>query len=97
MRSLLTSHSMSLPSLSGLDWRFELIEATRSSHALSQAAQGVFTLKLKLEGGDGGEGTSKDLMLASDWETLNYVTAQLESALVEAKSIHSRKVARNVK
>ncbi len=79
-----------------LDWRLDAQVATRSAR---QAVEPTFLLRFKLGDADATNGTTanENVVLQSDYANLHYLKTQLELALTDANSTHSRRFMRNVK
>ena len=79
-----------LQEFSDLDWRIDLEVSRRS---LDQEALPSFMLRLDLARSDR---SSRSVFLQADPATMRRLQAQLEAALAEEKSVHSRRFQRYI-
>lgn len=76
-----------------LDWRFEVIVASRS--LLDQVTPIItMDLQLKTENGTGDGDRVEHVLLQTDPTNLVHIAEELEKALNESRSRHSRKIQR---
>ncbi|XP_061492996.1 COMM domain-containing protein 2 [Rhineura floridana] len=90
IRSILSELAPKLPSYHSLEWRLDVLLASRS---LRQQIKPAVTLKLHLN--QNGNQTTK--ILQTDPATLLHLIQQLEQALAEMKTNHCRRIVRNIK
>lgn len=83
-----------LPRYRGLDWRLQVKVAGR--HMPRQAPQPSFLLRLHTSSAGPGEPGMKQHLIQSDLTNLRRMTSELEAALAEDKSTHSRRIARRL-
>ncbi|KAJ3654903.1 hypothetical protein Zmor_014056 [Zophobas morio] len=90
---IITKLSVSEPHYDDLEWRFEV---QVSSRALLHQVVPLMTLDLSLKTmKDDGSGYEKEhLLLQTDVNNLLHITQELEKALIESRSRHSRKIQR---
>ena len=83
---------LDLPRYRALEWRLQVKLAGR--YAPRQAPQPSFLLRLHTGGGSHGD--ASETLLQSDLTSLRRLTSELEAALVEDKSTHSRRIGRRL-
>ena len=83
---------LDLPRYRALEWRLQMRLGGR--HAPRQAPQPGFLLRLHTSGG--AHGAAAEHLLQTDVTSLRRLTSELEAALVEDKSTHSRRTGRRV-
>ncbi|RZB39770.1 COMM domain-containing protein 2 [Asbolus verrucosus] len=81
------------PHYDDLEWRFEVQVATRT---LLQQVTPLITLDLSLKtmNDEGCDYNKEHILLQTDVTNLLYITQELEKALTESRSRHSRKIQR---
>ena len=84
---------LTLPRYDGIEWRLQARLASRFTPR--QPPQPSFLLRLRTSGGEHGVGGAEHLLHA-DLPNLRRLTSELEGALVEEKSTHSRRIARRL-
>ena len=85
------SRGLKLPELRSVEWRLQARLGGRFEEA-NAPPEPEFLLRLLTGGGDQGEGT--ETMLTADPTMMRRLTSELEAALAEEKSTHSRRIAR---
>ncbi|KAL6052283.1 COMM domain-containing protein 2 [Balamuthia mandrillaris] len=90
IRRILSKSSFSLPRYKNLHWRLDIQVASRSNH---NDVKPVFTLALETEEDE----QRKTEYLQVDYMNLKHMCTQLEAALKEARSGHTRRMMRNIK
>lgn len=83
---------LDLPRYRALEWRLQVKLAGR--YAPRQAPQPNFLLRLHTSGGS--HGAASEHLLQADVTSLRRLTSELEAALAEDKSTHSRRIGRRV-
>lgn len=86
IRTLLSGMAMKLPSYVGLDWRLDVQLASR---CLRQQANPSFLLRLETTNPDPISHT-----LECDFANLHHVSEQLQAALAQVKTTHSKRILR---
>jgi len=89
IRSILNELAFVLPHYYDLDWR---LDVQLSSRAVRNQATPVYLLNLQTKTPE-----TQSELLQTDFNSLRYITKELEAALSESKSSHSRRIMRNVK
>lgn len=90
IRSILNELTLALPQYNNLEWRFD---AQVASRALKSQTKPLILLKFDIKEGKRVE--SK--LLETDPVNLVHMTEVLEKALAEMKTVHVRRVTRNIK
>jgi hypothetical protein len=83
---------LDLPRYRGLQWRLQVCLGGR--YMPRQPPQTSFLLRLRT--GGGAHGLGEQHLLQADLPNLRRLTSELESALAEDKSTHSRRIARRL-
>lgn len=98
LKQCLQQQAVQVPTLCGLDWRVDVVAATRAAQGL---AEPMVTLHLHTQPEPSGEGleTMEDgatspLLLQTDATTLRHITATLEDALQHARGSHHARLHR---
>ena len=91
IRTLLSDLSFELPHYQNLSWRLDIQIASRTQH---QQFKPEFLLELTTV--DGQDKTHKQLLQA-DYVNMKRLCTELESALKEAQSGHTRRVVRSIR
>lgn len=90
IRSTLTQLTPALPCYSNLEWRLDVLVASR---ALRQQVVPTVTMRLELS----SDGQRSARVLQTDPATLLHLISSLEGALDALKSNHARRILRNIK
>ncbi|PRP79153.1 COMM domain-containing protein 2 isoform 2 [Planoprotostelium fungivorum] len=90
IRTIQSQLSFDLPHYKDLNWRFDV---QLSSRSLRNQVTPLFTLCFNIE--DNGE--TKKYYVESDYTNLKHLADELDNALRETKSTHSRRIMRNIK
>lgn len=83
---------LDMPRYRGLEWRLQAKLAGR--YTPRQAPQPSFLLRMHTAGGT--HGAASETLLHSDLTSLRRLTSELEAALAEDKSTHSRRIGRRI-
>lgn len=91
IQEVLSKLEIKEPHYRDLDWRFEVVVCSR---ALREQVTPIITMDLQLKQENSSDESVKHLFLQTDPTNLVHVAEELEKALNESRSRHSRKIQR---